>query len=358
MSEMTRRERFLRCFEFRYPDRIPIEVGCYQGALIRYGQDLVDLLSMYPDDSGASPSGRYEHEARDLDPDYAYEHTDEWGYIWRGRYEGILGVVVEHPLADLSKLASYSAPKCSTASGPEFEKHRLATTAARHTNITGWSGPWVGGLCLFERMQWLRGYEDLMMDFADGAPEIEVIADMIVEANLSEIRYAAAVGVDLCGFADDWGTQTQLMISPALWREFFKPRYKRMFDACHADGMNVSFHSDGCILEILPDLIEVGVDILRPQFSCQDIREMAAVTKGRITMVMDLDRQYVLPFGTPAEVRAHVKDVIEVFGLPEGGLVGRGEVMPDVPIENVKAMLDALVEYGRLMPVAGALSSV
>ena len=95
-------------------------------------------------------------------------------------------------------------------------------------------------------------------------------------------------------------------------------------------------------------LIEIGADILRPQFSCLDIREMAALTKGKVTMVMDLDRQYILPFGTPYQVREHVKDAIDVFGLPEGGLVGRGETMPDVPLENAKAMLDALVEYGRL----------
>ena len=352
MPEMTKRDRILRCYEFRYPDRIPMEVAYYQGALIKYGQALVDLLSNYPNDFSGNALPHYEHDIRELDPEYHYEDTDAWGVKWEGRYEGILGMPLSHPLADLAALRSYSPPANSLTEGPDFDEKEAGVARAKETDITGWGGPWIGGLCLFERMQWLRGYENLMMDFAEDRPELHELADMIMEANLGEIRCAGALGVDMCGFADDWGTQDRLMISPARWREFFRPRYKRMFDACHERHMKVSFHSDGMILDILPDLIEVGVDILRPQFSCLDIRDMAAVTKGRITVVMDLDRQYVLPFGTPEEVRAHAKEVIDVFGLPEGGLVGRGEIMPDVPLANAKAMLDALVEFGACSTAA------
>jgi len=345
---MTRRERILRCYNFERPDRIPIEQAFYSGALIKYGQALIDLMNQYPNDFGGAKHADYSEQIRDLNPDYHLEETDPWGCVWEYRYEGILGMPVVHPLADLSKVKTYVPPTGTVLAQTELDERRAGVAKAKETDIVGWGGPWLGGLNLFERMQWLRGYDNLMLDFAVGAPERDVIADLIVDANLKEVQCGAALGVDVMGFADDWGTQESLMISPALWREFFKPRYKKMFDACHESGAKVSFHSDGQIMSILPDLIEIGTDILRPQFSCLDIREMAALTKGKITMVMDLDRQYVLPFGTPEQVREHVREVVDVFGLPEGGLIGRGEIMPDVPMENARAMMDALVQFGKL----------
>jgi uroporphyrinogen decarboxylase len=345
---MTRRERVLRCYNFERPDRMPIEQAFYSGALIKYGQALVDLMNQYPDDFHTAKHAHYSEQIRDLDPEYYSEGTDPWGVTWKGRYEGILGMPLSHPLDDLSNLASYQPPQGTDPDTEQFVEAKANVARGKETDIVGFDCPWIGGLCLFERMQWLRGYENLMLDFADDRPELDVIADMIVDAYLHEIRCAGLLGVDLMAFADDWGTQEQLMISPALWQTFFRPRYKKMFDACHDAGARVQFHSDGMILDIIPELIEIGVDILRPQFSCLDIRQMAAMTKGKVTTVMDLDRQHILPFGTPQQVREHVREVVEVFGLPGGGLVGRGEIMPDVSLENAKAMMDALVEFGRL----------
>lgn len=316
MSEMTRRERIMRCYNFEGPDRMPIEQAFYSGALIRYGQALIDLMNQYPNDFGGAKHADYAEAVRDLNPEYHYEDTDPWGVKWEGRYEGILGVPLVHPIEDLKALKSYAPPSGSVAEGEAFEATKANVAKGRENDITGWSGPWIGGLCLFERMQWLRGYENLMMDFAERRPELDIIADMIVDAYMNEIDYGGRLGVDVMGFADDWGTQERLMISPALWRDFYKPRYAKMFAACHAAGAKVSFHSDGMILSIIPDLIEIGMDIFRPQFSCMDIRDMAAITRGKCTTVMDLDRQYTLPFGTPEQVRALVKEVVEVFGLP------------------------------------------
>lgn len=327
---------------------MPIEQAFYGGALIKYGQALIDLMNHYPNDFGGAKHTDYAEQIRDLDPDYHSEDTDPWGVKWEGRYEGILGMPLYHPLGDLENLQDYEAPKGTDSDTLQFLELMANVAKAKETDITAWGSPWLGGMCLFERMQWLRGYENLMLDFAENRPELHVIADMIVEAYLREIDCGGQLGVDVMSFADDWGTQEQLMISPALWREFYKPRYKRMFDACHEARARVSFHSDGMILDIVPDLLEIGADIMRPQFSCLDMRKMAAMTKGHCTMVMDLDRQYILPFGTPEQVREHVKEVVEVFGLPEGGLIGRGEIMPDVPLENAKAMMDALMEFGRL----------
>jgi uroporphyrinogen-III decarboxylase len=160
------------------------------------------------------------------------------------------------------------------------------------------------------------------------------------------IERSLRLGVDGIGFGDDWGTQTQLMISPRLWREFFKPRYKKMFDLIHSAGAHVYFHSDGMTLEIVPDLIEIGVDVLNPQFSCLDLKALAQISGGKVCIATDLDRQFVLPFGTPEEVREHVREVVKTLWHPHGGIIGRGEIGPDVPLENAEAMFQAFREFG------------
>ena len=131
------------------------------------------------------------------------------------------------------------------------------------------------GDTLFQRMFYLRGFENLMVDLAERCAEAAVLRDRIVEFMLKRIEIWLGYGVDGLFFRDDWGTQQELMIRPALWREFFKPSYRRLFDAVHAGGKHVFFHSDGVIDAIIPDLIEIGVDAMNAQIPCMDAAELA-----------------------------------------------------------------------------------
>jgi hypothetical protein len=300
---------------------------------------LIEIFRRYPSDFGPSDYSLPESQWKELEHQKVW--VDEWGCRWEERYDGIQGQPKGFPLEDWGRLEAYALPYVKPASGERFEEARARVEERKKEYfVIG------GGDCFFERLQRLRGYSSLLFDLVEGRPEISVLADRLLEHNLAVIDRSLRLGVDAIGFSDDWGTQRQLMISPALWREFFKPRYKKMFDLVHSAGALVSFHSDGMILEIVPDFIEIGVDILNPQFSCMDLRALAALTKGRICVRTDIDRQFILPFGTPEEVRAYVREVAETLGDPCGGLIWQGEIGPDVPLANVEAMFAAFVEFG------------
>jgi hypothetical protein len=140
---------------------------------------------------------------------------------------------------------------------------------------------------------------------------------------------------------DDWGAQGSLLISPEMWRELFKPLYKEYCDLIHAHGKRVFFHSDGFITSIIEDLIEIGVDALNSQLFCQDIEALGQRFAGRITFWGEIDRQNILPFGTPADVKAAVYRVRRAFDHGQGGLIAQCEWGVRDPAENIAAVFDA-----------------
>ncbi|HEX9029509.1 MAG TPA: uroporphyrinogen decarboxylase family protein, partial [Anaerolineales bacterium] len=146
-------------------------------------------------------------------------------------------------------------------------------------------------------------------------------------------------------FADDWGGQRRLMIKAATWQRIFKPRYAQMFKKVHDAGMHVWYHSDGQIRDIFDDLIEIGVDVINCQASVVGLDWLAENVRGKIAVRTDIDRQQVLPFGTPAQVKESVYQVFEACGTPQGGLIACGEIGPDVPLENIRAMYATFREY-------------
>jgi uroporphyrinogen decarboxylase len=133
------------------------------------------------------------------------------------------------------------------------------------------------------------------------------------------------------------------LIRPGLWREFFGPAYAKMFEVVRRSGKHVWMHCYGMIEEILPDLIEAGVDVLNLQSSLMDRGRLGRQLAGRICVLGEVDRQWTLPRGTPEEVRAAVRADVETFAGPGGGLVAHGKVGGDVPLENIEAMLDEMV---------------
>jgi len=174
---------------------------------------------------------------------------------------------------------------------------------------------------------------------------------MILEVILRRLeRLASLQGLDGVHFRDDWGTQTALLIRPGLWREFFKPAYATMFDVVRGSGKHVWFHSDGVIDQIIPDLVDIGVDVLNPQCNCMPRERLRSLVGGKVCLLGDLDRQWTLPRGTAADVRTAVRADIDTYGRFQGGLIARGEIAGDVPLENVEAMLEEMTRYGSLTP--------
>jgi uroporphyrinogen decarboxylase len=195
-------------------------------------------------------------------------------------------------------------------------------------------------------MQWIRGPENLYADLAAPDAGIEKLADLMVEWNLELICRYLRAGADAVYFADDWGAQHRLLIRPSLWRQFFKPRYARMIAPVREAGRHVFFHTDGWTCDIWDDLIDVGVTVLNPQHPLMPDDLLERRLSGQVCIRTDLDRQRVLPFGSPQEVREEVKRAVSLFGSVRGGLILHGEIGPDVPWDNIVALYEAYDEFG------------
>jgi len=334
---MNSRERVIRAIEFKGPDKVPLLHGVLPAAIFRHGQALVDLLNEFKDDFGGNWTIPNKEQ---LPPGYRYgQNTDEWGVIWQNDYEGMLGIPVGHPLADWSNWDSYSLPPNPADDWYQNYQHGLNNSHEHYALL--------GAINLFERMQWLRGYKNLLCDIAIGAKEAYILRDALVEHHLEYLTKAIRTDVDGFHFGDDWGTQIALIIHPDVWRRFFKPAYARLFDPCKRAHKHVHFHTDGMTWDILHDLVEIGVNVLNVQHSLMDLQMLRREFGGKVAFRSDLDRQFILPHGTPAQVRAHVREVFEALGQYNGGLIGHGEIAPDVPLQNVRAMFEAWAEFGR-----------
>ena len=337
---MTSRERVLKAIRFEKPDRIPIKNCALPAAFYKHGQALVDLLNKkYPHDFG--PLCHSIPPKENLPPEYRLgEHYDGWGTLWHNEQEGMHGQVLKVPLDDWSKLKSFKLPPLPKQEDVLKNKEAVKKHKEEYFYLGGPYG--LGNL--FERLQFLRGYENLMFDFMEKPKEIYELMNLLTDYMVEGTKLALLLEPDCIRYGDDWGTQLQLIINPREWRHFFKPRYKKLFDICHNGGAYTYFHSDGMITEIIPDFIEIGLNILNPQFSCMDLKKLAEMTKKKLVISSDIDRQYILPFGTPEEVKEYVRNVIKIFDARNGGFIGRGEIGKDVPIENAEAMYSAFLK--------------
>jgi uroporphyrinogen decarboxylase len=202
-------------------------------------------------------------------------------------------------------------------------------------------------------MFYLHGYEATLEDLLVAPDRCADLRDIIMAVMMRRVeRLSQIPDLDGVTFRDDWGTQQALMISPRLWREFFKPSYARLFEPVRAAGKHVWFHSDGVIDSIIPDLIEIGVQVLNPQVDVMGKERVAELCGGIICIQGDIDRQFALPHGTPEDVRREVRADIDAFGRHNGGYIGRGETAGDTPLENLEAMFEEMVCYGAY-PIDG-----
>jgi len=334
MSQMNSRERVISAIERSGPDRAPLTHATLPGAAARYGRLLDDLYLRYPSDVlsvGEATEGEY-------GPQVGAPNRDTWGSLWVRYNDEHKGQVVNGPLEDWADLKSYDPP--DTASEAIF-----AAMEAKIRRNAGALYTRADGDCLWQRMFYLHGYAATLEDLLLRPERCADLRDMILSVMRRRVdRLCSVPGLDGVHFRDDWGTQEALMISPRLWREFFKPAYASLFAPVRDAGKHVWFHSDGVIDAIIPDLIEIGVQVLNPQVPVMGRERVRDISAGRICLEADIDRQWILPYGSPAEVRAAVRADIDTFHS-HGGYIGRGEAAGDVPLANLEAMLDEFVTY-------------
>lgn len=338
---MDSRERVRRAVGFGRPDRVPVSHAVLPAAQLKYGRALAEILAACREDFGWD-------YAEDL-PVERYSalykqglHRDDFGTLWRVEQQGVCGIPVDWPIKDLARYDEYRWPSgfdVGPPAGRQYSGHMMGFDPRWYAR-----GAWI---TYFEELQQLRGMENCLADVASESAAFGRLLDDLLEFNLRWIDRWAALEYDGLQFGDDWGGQRGLLISPAAWRRLFRPRYEAMFSRVRRAGKHVWFHSDGFVNDIIGDLIELGADVLNVQTAVVGHDWIARNARGRVAFRTDIDRQRVLPFGTPSEVKDEVQRTFEACWTADGGLIACGEIGPDVPLANVQAMYEAFLEFGR-----------
>lgn len=275
-------------------------------------------------------------------------YTDEWGIGWRsvpydtaygpGRYTEM----VDFPLADDKAIDRYQAP--------DPERPELYHDAEQVLN-TFKDEYWIVGATvttIFECAWALRGDEQLLADFALNPDLAERILEIPYRYHLSAAKRLTEMGVDMIWLGDDVGMQTGMLISPRHWRRFLKPRLAELIAAVKAinPAVKVAYHSDGNILAIVPELIEIGLDILNPiQPACMDPSHLKRTFGDRLCFWGSIDEQYTLPLGTPQQVRRETLERLGTLGRGGGLILGpTHHVQLDTPLDNFWAMVETIRE--------------
>ena len=332
---MTPRERVVRAIEFSGPDRVPHRHCCLPASFAAHPR-LPELYAEYPSDFAGEdpePPGRLAREFS------VGQYTDQWQCTWTVLREGYIGQMTGHPLDPLDRLSEYCVPDSSEDPGLD-DARRVAESRTDRYVCVGW-------MTMYERMIGLCGFENLLYELACGNPAIPELRDRIVDYNVGLVEELLKLDPDGIYFADDWGTQKGLMISPGTWRELFLPAYQRMFRPVRAAGKHVFFHTDGYTIEILPDLVAAGVNVFWADLTVNPLDRLHGELGGKVCFQGLTDVQFILRGGTPQQVEQHGRDLIAALGSFNGGLIGCSEVGADQPWENVVAILRSFHDHGR-----------
>lgn len=296
---MTGKERVVRAIEFDNPDSVPI---CFWNRDHKRGDIMLfELSTPRLSDVFALNEGKI---------------RSEWGYEWTKLNDGTMGQPEKSVIKNWSDLDNYSFPQLNSAGrtiGIETFKKQAGDRYL------------LGSLCIsgFNIYMFIRGFQNAMLDFMDEDGRAVELLDGIFSFESDLIALTAELGLDGIHFADDWGTQDNLIISPVLWRKIFKPRYQKQFELAHTLGLHVWFHCCGNITSIVPDFHGIGVDVMNiSQPNAVDIPKIGTVLKGKQCFMVPISYQTVSISGTPEEIKAEAQRLYTELGTKNGGFIG------------------------------------
>ncbi len=334
---LSDRDNYLRTVEFGHPQWIPIKFELMPSLWIKYGQRLQQIVDRHPLVFSPDDPGGYSFNFHEGDPFYTDNEyfTDEWGCGWHNTQAGVLGQVIHHPLADWKALDRLRPP--DPRDQYDWRQLEEETEQARlHGRLTQGNYEFTRG-GFFDRLQFLRGLENLLVDFMEEPPQLWTLIQMVLDYNMQYIRLWLDIGVDLMFFHGDIGSQNNLIMSPATFRKYLKPAYTEMFGSCRHAGSHVWYSSDGYMLPVVDDLVDCGVSLHDPQVRANTIEGIAGAYKGKLCALVDIDEQ-MLPTCTPEAIKQQIKEVREAMYLPRGGLMIYCIPSQDVPLENIEAL--------------------
>ena len=331
---MTKKERVKTAMAHRQPDFVPYQMDCLSAAEKKlkdhFGDvDLGELIGNHM--AMFEPSVYSIFRIEDAGP---HKFKDAFGAVWELKPGEDIGTVIEYPLKEPS-LKGYRFPDPGDIM--ELDEIPAFIEKNRDKFIIG-----AIGFSLYERAWILRGIEPILMDFVADPEFIEELFDRIIEFNITITKRLCQFEIDAFHYGDDWAQQHGLIMSPAMWRKFFKPRLKKMYDVVHSFGYPVSIHSCGDITDIIPDLIEIGVNMITPlQAEALDFEFLKREYGKDLTFWGGISTQKTLPYGSPNDVRAEIRDAIKVLGKDGGYILAPShELQGDIPLENMLAFID------------------
>ena len=344
---MNQRENTLRAIRFERPEYIPMSFHINAACWHHYDQDaLQDLMEDHP--------FLFPNLVRqdDVQPHYQLNqrkgqpYADPWGCVWETSDDGLEGTVQRHPLADWSAFEHYAAPDPNVTNGIypiDWQGLRVRTTQQKESDQLVRAGLPHGHT--FLRLQYIRGYEDLLFDMADRDGRLHKLIAMVSDFNYEYVLRCLQLEPDIMSYPEDLGMQVGPMVSPACFREYILPVYRRIMKPARDRGCIVHMHSDGDIRALVDDLIEGGVDVINLQDLVNGVDWIAGKFAGRVCIDLDIDRQDITVRGTPERIDGLMREEVEKLGSVQGGLMMIHGLYPGVPLENVKALMDAMERY-------------
>ena len=342
-NKMTGIENYNRAIEFKGPAYLPCSISVnldwmHEKHPIKH-ERIRELAAQFPDDIVGWVNAAC-NATEPVCQDRVLRWKDELLTEWVDDGHG--AKTESYPLSQgYHALANYTFPEPYRENRFADADKRLNSRGERYVQAAVW-------FTLFERLWMLRGFENMLIDPYTNEREFYLLRDRIVEYNLEIIDQWLERGINAVFFSDDWGSQRGLLINPDDWRKFYKPSYKRMFDRTRSGGAHVWMHLCGNITAILPDLIDIGLNVLNPvQPQAMDVRELSREFGGKLCFNGGVDVQRTLIHGSPDDVKREVHQLVNLFGRFNGGYIGETShsVMPETPLDNIIAMYEAFWEY-------------
>ena len=320
MTNLPRSEVVRRAIEFGSPGRVPIVFWNRDQA---DGDVMVYHLSLGVPGDGSVNAWDWS--------------VNEWGYRLEKMGDGTMGHPVEPVYRDLPSAEVIRVPALR-------EAERMSAVAAFVDSCGDRYRLASFDLSGFTAYTLLRGFENAMQDFLLDPEGFAILMDRILDFECELIGMAARHGFHGIHFADDWGTQTGMMVSPALWRRLFKPRYARQFALAHQLGLHTWYHCCGEFGAIMEDFHEIGVDVLNiSQPNVNDMADVGRRLRARQCFLVPVSYQTVSIQGTPAEIQAETQRLYDLLAVAKGGFIGYVEEysVMGMSVDNYRACGDA-----------------
>ena len=342
-------DNFTRAARFERPDYIPMKFSINTACWNHYPKEaLWDLMEshrfLFPSFNRPSPDWQpiIPLVQRKNEP-----YTDPMGCVWTTSDDGITGTVTGHPLADWSAFGTtWTLPDPNTTDGlyaVDWSERKAAWAKAKE-NGNIFRGSLRHGHT-FLQLSDLRGYENLMFDMIDEEPLLFELIEQLEAFNLAVVHHFVDNGCASMAYPEDLGMQVGPMLSPAHFRKYIKPSYTKLMQPARDAGIPIHMHSDGDIRALVDDIVDSGVEVINLQDLVNGIDWIAERFRGKTCVELDIDRQKITPYGTPRQIDELIREEVSKIATPEGGLCMIYGLYPGVPLENAKAVMDAMEKY-------------